>query len=266
MKELNTIQIEFQDAVSTIWLNRPEKHNAMNAEMIGELTGAFEQLIVEPETRLIIIRGRGKSYCAGADLNYMKEIASYGHDENYQDAIKLASLFERVYTCPKPVMAVLHGSSYGGANGLSAACDLVLADVNTVFAFSEVNIGITPATISPYVIRRCGEAAAREMMLTGRRFTAHEAARFMLVNRVFTADDAEEQINYYSSHFLTSGPQAIAQCKQLLQVVSSTARNTSELMRFTANMIASQRASAEGQEGISSFFEKRHPNWVKKEL
>lgn len=264
MNQPTTIEIITQAEVATIWLNRPEKHNALNALMINELTQAFEQLSAMETIRLIILRGRGKSFCAGADLHYMQEIAAFGHEENYDDAVRLASLFERIYTCPKPVMAVVHGAAYGGANGLSAACDLVIAETNTVFAFSEVKIGITPATISPYVIRRCGEAAARELMLTGRKFTAREAERFMLSNRTVNEESLELEIEAYINHFTSSGPQAVAQCKKLIQVVSSAAKNTSEMMRFTANLIASQRASDEGQEGISSFFDKRKPNWVKK--
>jgi methylglutaconyl-CoA hydratase len=262
MNNFETIELETKGQSVTIWMNRPEKHNALNALMIEELSAALSQCIDRHEFRVIILRGRGRSFSAGADLNYMKEISGFGHDQNYQDALRLASLFEKVYTCPKPVIAVVHGSSFGGANGLSAACDIVLADVNTVFAFSEVNIGITPATISPYVIRRSGEAAARELMLTGRRFTADEAYRFLLVNKVVATEIIEAELQQYIEMMLSSGPKAVEQCKKLIRVVSSTAQDTSEMMRFTANMIAAQRASDEGQEGISSFFEKRKPNWV----
>lgn len=262
MHTFSTIEIEIKGLSSTIWLNRPEKHNALNALMIEELTAAFDICINDPNLRLIILRGKGRSFSAGADLNYMKDIAGFGHDQNYQDALRLASLFEKVYTCPKPVIALVHGSAFGGANGLSAACDIVLADVDTTFAFTEVKIGITPATISPYVIRRCGEAAARELMLTGRKFSSDEAHRFLLVNKVVKTENLESELQHYAELLLASGPRAVEQCKKLIRVVSSTASDTGEMMRFTANMIASQRASEEGQEGINSFFEKRKPNWV----
>lgn len=262
MHNFTTIEIEKKGRYATIWLSRPEKHNALNALMIEELAAAFDVCIDDSGLRLIILRGKGRSFSAGADLNYMKDIAGYGHDQNYKDALRLASLFEKVYTCPKPVIAFVHGSAFGGANGLSAACDIVLADIDTTFAFTEVKIGITPATISPYVIRRCGEAAARELMLTGRRFSADEAYRFLLVNKVVSTETLEIELHHYTDLLLSSGPHAVEQCKKLIRVVSSTASDTSELMRFTANMIASQRASEEGQEGINSFFDKRKPNWV----
>jgi methylglutaconyl-CoA hydratase len=261
MQNYQSIFVQLADKQASIWLNRPEKHNALNPLMIAELTEAFKRLSAETNTRIIVMRGKGKSFCAGADLNYMKEIAGFGEKENYADAMQLATLFETIYSSPKPVIALVHGAVYGGANGLSAACDIVLAEKETVFAFSEVKLGISPATISPYVIRRCGGAASRELMLTGRRFSAEEAARFLLVNKIVEHQEMEETLQSYVKELLAAAPEALAQCKKLIHDVNSQKKQGSELMAETAHLIASQRASAEGQEGIAAFFEKRKPNW-----
>jgi methylglutaconyl-CoA hydratase len=261
MKDYQTIAVDNYDHVLTISLNRPEKHNALNAEMIAELSKVFIDIQTNNDIRVVVLRGKGKSFCAGADLNYMKDVAAFGEGQNYDDALRLAQLFENIYTCPKPVIAVAHGLVFGGANGLTAACDIVLAEDNTVFAFSEVKLGISPATISPYVIRRCGEAAARELMLSGRRFTAFEAFRYQLVNRTYELANQDELLQYYVNEFKTAAPNAIASCKKLISEVASNETPRAELMKKTASLIAAQRASDEGQEGMKAFFEKRKPNW-----
>jgi len=232
--------------------------------MIQELTEVFESLSVDPTIRVIVLRGHGKSFCAGADLNYMKEIATFGEDENKKDAIRLAKLFSTVNNCSKPVIAVLHGAVYGGANGLAAACDIVLADENTVFSFSEVKIGLAPATISPYVLAKCGEAAARDLMLTGRGFDANEAEKYSLVNKVTTDQTAEETLKSYCNQLLSAAPGAITQTKKLIRKLQSEHQSHDEAMQFTAALIARQRAGAEGQEGLTAFLEKRKPNWFHK--
>lgn len=260
---MQTLELHLHQGVATIWLNRPEKHNALNPQMMADIAAAFNLFQNDKTVRAIVIKGRGPSFCAGADLHYMKEIAGFGQAENLADAQKLAALFETIYRCSKPVLAVVHGAVYGGANGLTAACDIVLAETQTVFAFSEVKLGITPATISPYVIRRCGEAAARELMLTGRRFSAQEAARFLLVNKVAPQAEMDEQEHFYVSQLLTSAPKAVEQCKKLIENVTTGLYKDESLNTYTTQLIASQRASEEAQEGMAAFFEKRKPNWVK---
>jgi len=262
MKSFQTIQIEQKAKVATIWLNRPEKHNALSQKMISELSEAFYFLPGSEQVRVIVLRGKGKSFCAGADLQYMHDIAAFGHEENKADALRLGKVFDLIYHCSKPVIALVHGAVYGGANGLSAAADIVLADEETVFAFSEVKLGITPATISPYVIRRCGEAAARDLMITGRRFSAVEAARFMLVNQIVKSDELEQQLEYYLGQLLTAAPEAVSACKALIRDVSASSLTFKELLNDTAERIAERRASVEGQEGIQAFFEKRKPYWI----
>ncbi|MDY0077403.1 MAG: enoyl-CoA hydratase-related protein [Bacteroidales bacterium] len=261
-QNFETIEFLKEGLVVNIRLNRPDKHNALNPLMIAELTTAFSEIANQPELRLVILRGNGSSFCAGADLNYMKEIASFGQEENLEDARKLATLFKQISECAIPVMAVLHGAVYGGANGLSAACDIVLAHEDTVFAFSEVKLGITPATISPFVIARCGQAAARELMLTGRKFTASEGYRFMLVNQVYSDESAEKITEFYVKQLLSSAPNALRQCKELIKMVDPPSTDSAKIFDETTAMIARQRASEEGQEGLVAFFEKRKPNWI----
>lgn len=256
------IHTETAKGVTTIWLNRPEKHNALNQRMIVELQQAFTHLAIDPETKVIVLRGTGKSFCAGADLEYMRDISAFGPEENLADALKLAALFESIYLSPKPVIAIVHGAVYGGANGIAAAADIVLADEQTLFAFSEVKLGITPATISPYVLARCGGAAARELMLTGRKFSASEAHRFLLVNSLFTSETLDSQMAFYTGHLLHAGPAALAECKQLLHDVAGRSLSDKQLKEDTAQRIADQRATDEAKEGILAFFEKRPPKWI----
>ena len=261
MKTFETITITQQKAVAVLSLNRPEKHNALNSTMISELTEAFIVLGSSTEIRVIVLRGNGPSFCAGADLNYMREIAAFGQDENKADALRLARLFDTINKCPKPVVAHLHGAVIGGANGLAAAADIVIADENTYFAFSEVRLGITPATISPFVIRRCGQAIARELMLTGRRFSAAEARQYMLVNHIETAENPDAVLNASLQQLLAGGPGALADCKELISAVAAGSATGDELLDYTSGRIAAGRASTEGQEGMKAFFDKRKPNW-----
>lgn len=259
---METIRLHHNGPICTIWLNRPDKHNAIDSQMMHELLEAFENLGQKESIRIIVLRGNGRSFCAGADLAYMQQVSAYDQDENMRDALILASLFETIYTCPKPVIALLHGAVYGGANGLSAASDIVIADIDTRFAFSEVKLGITPATISPYVIRRCGESAARDLMLTGRSFGAKEAKEYHLVNQIVTTETTEQVLDTYIGNLLHAAPGAIAQCKQLIRDISNTTLATSEIKTDTAKRIARQRSSEEGQEGLRAFLEKRNPNWL----
>ena len=169
MQNFKTITLNQNSGVSWLALNRPEIHNAMNAEMIAELTEVYKSF-EDTQERAVVLTGNGKSFCAGADLNYMKGIAEFGIKENVEDGKRLAKLFKSIYDCPIPTIALVHGSAFGGANGLLAACDIVIAEEDTIFAFSEVKLGIAPATIAPFVIKRIGEFGAKELMMTGKRF------------------------------------------------------------------------------------------------
>lgn len=257
----NNIEFEKSDNAGTIWLNRPDVHNAMNAEMIGEIVDAFEKANDMEDVRYVILRGRGKSFCAGADLNYMKGIAEFGFEENYQDGLKLAKCFNAIYTCKKPTIAVVHGAAIGGANGLLAACDFVYCLDDTKFAFAEVKLGIAPATISPYVCKRIGEYAARDLMITGRRFLGQEAETHGLVNKSFADDEAlNGQLAFTHKMLMSSGPAAMGATKELIYNLYNK-YNFVDSIDYTAKLIAELRASDEGQEGMASFLDKRKAKW-----
>ena len=256
-----TILITRDNQQLSIWLNRPEVHNAMNDVMIAELTSVFYSVSKLEDIRVIILRGKGKSFCAGADLNYMKGIAEFGFEENVNDGKKLFNLFNSIYNCPLPTIAMVHGSAFGGANGLMAACDIVIAEENTTFAFSEVKLGISPVTISPFVINRIGEFGAKELMMTGKRFNALEAEKWHLVNHSIAKEDFEDTFDFIVKQLLTSAPEAVKQTKTLIGEVLE--KEIDDLNDYTANKIAVLRASEEGQEGMASFLEKRKANWIK---
>ena len=221
---------------------------------------AFSDLSRE-DVLCILLRGRGKSFCAGVDLNWMKNVTQNTYEKNYTESLLLSKCFYTIYTCPKPTIAIVHGVSLGGANGLLAACDLAYCADDAVFSLSEVKIGIIPACISPYIIKRLGEYSTRELMLTGRRINGQEAERFHLVNRSFPAGDLEKEVNSVISLLATSGPEAMSHCKSLIHEVSNNL-TMEEAYDYTARIIAEIRASAEGQEGMNAFLEKRKPKWV----
>lgn len=242
-------------------MNRPQVHNAFNATMIRELASAFDAAKKDPEVRLVVLTGAGESFCAGADLNWMREIIHYSYEQNLQESRELAELMNSIYTLPKPTIARINGAVIGGGTGLFSACDIVIASDRAKFGLSEVKIGLIPAAIGPYVIRRIGESAARELFLTGERFDAHRALEIGLVNKVVSNGELDDKVEEVVHLLLSSGPEAIAKCKELLQRVP--AMSLDEAKGYTAEMIASLRISPEGQEGMAAFLEKRKPKWVK---
>lgn len=259
--EFKTIKIQLGESMAWINLDRPEVRNALNPEMISELTEAFGWLGSRDDIRIIILKGNGKSFCAGADLSYMKAMANFSHEQNVADAERLSKLFQTIYFCDKAVITVVHGACIGGANGIVAASDIVIAEDKTKFAFSEVRLGITPATISPFVVRRIGHTAAKELMLTGRLFYAEEAQQFRLVNAVVDESRLVDMERQYIEHFMHASPDAVAECKRLLRLVDGSGDPMDSLFHQTSVIIANQRASKAGQEGMAAFFEKRKPNW-----
>jgi len=255
-----TIKVEKANRTSCITLNRPEVHNAFNYQMLLDLLDAFARLGKDDDVRVVVLTGEGKSFCAGADLQWMKEIINYSYQENLAESNKVADLMEAIYSCPKPTIARVNGSAIGGGTGLVAACDIAVAADGAVLSLSEVKLGLVPACISPYVIRRVGESKAREFFLTGERLTAEGALSAGLVNKVVPLKELDSAVEEIVSALLTSGPQAITMCKELLQRVPG--KPISEVKGFTAEAIARMRVSDEGQEGMSAFFEKRKPRWV----
>ena len=256
-----TIEATNENGIFTIWLNRPEVHNAFNSTMLKELAECFLGL-QSTDAICVIIRGRGKSFCAGADLTWMKEGAGNDYETNYQDSLLLSKCFYAIYTCPKPTIALIHGVSLGGANGLVSSCDLAYCADDATFSLSEVKIGIVPACISPYVVKRVGEFGTRELMLTGKRIKGKEAEAFHLVNKSVPADQLDATARETISHLRTSGPAAMAHGKKLIHEVTNNL-TLKEAYDFTARMIGDIRASEEGQEGMNAFLEKRKPTWVK---
>lgn len=261
IKNFQTIELEIKDSIATVWLNRPQIHNAFNELMIAEILQCYTELNNSEEIRAVVMRGRGKTFCAGADLNWMRDVADYSYDQNYTESLQLSNCFYAIYACIKPTIALVHGAAIGGANGLLASCDFAFADENTVFSLSEVKIGIIPACISPYIIKRVGEYKAKDLMLTGRRIKGAEAEKVGLVNKSFPGAEMENQLDGILESLITSGPKAISHCKRLIDEVSNNLTHH-DALEFTARMIAEIRASDEGQEGMAAFLEKRKPNWV----
>jgi methylglutaconyl-CoA hydratase len=261
--DFKTIKVQLGESMAWINLDRPEVRNALNAELIRELTEVFDWLNSREDIRVIILKGNGKAFCAGADLAYMKDMAGFSYNQNIADAEKLSKLFQTIYYCDKAVIVDVHGACIGGANGIIAAADIVIAERETKFAFSEVRLGITPATISPFVVAKIGNTAAKELMLTGRRFTANEAKTFGLVNVVVDEAEMVDTERQYIDHFLQASPDAIAECKNLLRMVTGTDDRYSPIFMQTSVAIANQRISKAGQEGMKAFFEKRKPEWNK---
>lgn len=255
-----TLETTSEDKVFTIWLNRPDVRNAFNLDMIKELTGIFGELSADKSVRVIVLRGRGKVFCAGADLNWMLEAANYSREENYSEASMLSRCFYTIYSIPKPVISIIHGAATGGANGFVAASDIALSANDAVFSLSEVKIGLVPAVISPYIIKRIGEFPARELMLTAKRISGKEAAGIGLVNRSLPAEELDSELKQLTGQLIEGGPQALEITKRLIYDITNEL-SLNEAVEQTSGIIADLRASEEGREGMAAFLEKRKPRW-----
>jgi len=247
-------------AVATVTLNRPEVRNAFNDEVITELTQAFTQLGQDDQVRAIVLAASGPAFCAGADLNWMRRMADYTHAENLADAAALAEMLRVIYTCPKPTVARIQGDVYAGGMGLVAACDMAVSVDTANYCLSEVKLGLYPATISPYVIRAMGARAAHRYFLTAERFDAAEALRIGFVHAVVPAEQLDDKVNEFTKALVTASPNAVRECKALLQDVAGQEIDAALIAR-TVQGIARIRASAEGKEGVQSFLQKRKPDW-----
>ncbi len=255
-----TILLEKRNKVMWVTLNRPEVHNAFNAVMINELNTVFDLAKDDPDIRVVVLTGKGKSFCAGADLNWMKEIIKYSFEQNLEESMNIAELMHKIYALPKPTIAMVNGAAIGGGTGFVSASDIAIASDNAKFGLSEVKIGLVPAAISPYVVRKIGESKAREYFLTGKRISAQKAKDIGLVNDTIPFTELGGRIDALIEQLVTSGPEAIACCKELL--IKVPRMQTSEVKEFTARMIANLRVSEEGQEGMAAFLEKRKPKWM----
>ncbi|MCK6456636.1 MAG: enoyl-CoA hydratase/isomerase family protein [Phycisphaerae bacterium] len=250
--------------IARIVLDRADLHNAFNDEMIRELTDAFAQIAARCDVRVVVLRGEGRSFCAGADVNWMKRMVGYSFDENVADAMALSSMLKSIYDCPVPVIARVHGTALGGGVGLIAACDMAVAVESATFGLTEARLGILPAVISPFVLRKIGPGHARRYFVTAERFSADEARRIGLISEVVaTADDLDRRIAERTSEILKNGPEAVRAAKRIIDEVMPI--DWPCVQALTAERIAERRVSAEGQEGLKSFLEKRAASWLAKD-
>ncbi|AXA93350.1 enoyl-CoA hydratase/isomerase family protein [Massilia sp. YMA4] len=256
-----TLNIDIAERLATVTLDRPDVRNAFNEQTIAELTAAFTALGQVDSIGAIVLAANGTAFCAGADLNWMKKMAGYSHDENRADAMQLANMLRAIYLCPKPVVAKVQGDCYAGGMGLVAACDIAVAVEEAHFCLSEVKLGLIPATISPYVIKAMGENAARRYFLTAERFNAREALRIGFVHEVATAAALDGQVDIIAKALMANSPNAVREAKTLVRDIAGQSV-TDALVADTAQRIASIRASSEGREGVRSFLEKRKPSWL----
>ncbi len=255
-----TVRLVRQGPVAKVVFCRPEVHNAFNDQVIDEMTLTMSKLKTDESIRVVVITGEGKSFCAGADLNWMGRVKEAEFEENLAESRRLADLFWEIYSFPKPTIAQVNGAAIGGGTGFVAVTDIAVGAQSAIFSFSEVKIGVVPACISPYVIKRVGEGRAREFFLTGERLSADRALEAGLINRIAPDDLLDATVTGLVDSLLSSGPNAIAVCKELLQKVPG--QSVEQFKEYTAEVIARLRQSAEGQEGMDAFLNKRKPNWV----
>jgi methylglutaconyl-CoA hydratase len=258
---MNTLQLIRPSAhVAEVWLNRPDVRNAFNDEVIAELTQTFEQLAAQPELRVVLLSGRGKAFCAGADLNWMRAMADYSWEQNRADAQRLADMLWTLDQCPVPVVGRVQGDCYAGGMGLASICDVLVASSKVTFCLSEARLGLLPATISPYVIRAMGAQAARRYFTTAERLSAAQAHAMGLVHELCEPEALDVKVAEIVATLVANGPAAVKACKRLVRDVAG--QDITEALRAeTARRIADIRASDEGKEGLQSFLGKRSPNW-----
>jgi methylglutaconyl-CoA hydratase len=254
------LTVQKQNGVARVTLDRPELRNAFDDVLIGKLASAFQQLEKDEEVRVVVLAGNGPAFCAGADLNWMKRMARYGYDENLADAQELARMLATLDRLPKPTIARVHGPVFAGGTGLVAACDIAVGTPEARFCLSEAKLGLSPATISPYVMRAMGERLARRYFLTAEVFDAAAAYRIGMLSALVPATELDKTIENLVHHLLAGGPQAHASIKDLIRAVAHRPVDDA-LIAETAKRIAEIRVSPEGKEGIASFLEKRKASW-----
>ena len=260
---MNKVITDIDDhGVAQVRLNNPDKHNAFDDEIIGELTEAFVAIVDNSNVRVMVLGSEGKSFSAGADLEWMKRMASYSYDENLRDASALALMLKTLNEIPQPTIARIQGPAFGGAVGLVSCCDMAVAASAASFSLSEVKIGLVPATISPYVIAAIGQRAARRYFVTAERFDAHRALQLGLVNEVVDAEQLDQEIDRLINTLLANGPEAVTGAKQLVFDVAGKPIDQ-QLIDATCETIAAIRVSEQGQEGLQAFLERRKPQWIK---
>lgn len=254
------LTVERKGAVERVTLNRPDVRNAFNEQVIAELTAWAGRAHADENLRVVVFAGAGKVFSAGADAAWMAKMAGYSQDDNVRDARAGAEMFLAINTIPAIVIGRIHGAALGGGSGLAAVCDIVVADEGAIFGFTETKLGILPAMISPYVLQKIGASAARDLFLTGRRFDARKAREIGLVHDVVAATDLDAAVDRFVTEALSASPTAVARSKALIQKVLGQA--PADVIGITADAIAAQRVSREGQEGLKAFLDKRMPSWT----
>ena len=258
-----TLEIERQNNIATIWMNRPDRHNAFDEILIAELTAVCQALEADDAVRVVVLAGRGRSFSAGADLSWMQRAAGYTVEQNFADARQLAVMLRTLAELRKPTVARIHGAALGGGLGLAAACDLCVASTAASFATSEVRFGLIPATIGPYVLRAIGARQASRYFLTAERITARRAWELGLVHELTEPDALDAKVQDIVNALLAGGPHSQAAAKDLIRAIAGRPVDDA-LVEDTARRIAHIRATPEAQEGLSAFLEKRPPNWMVK--
>lgn len=262
MTNFTTVQLEKDPrGFATLWLDRPEKNNAFNAEMIRELVLAIDQVQSDENLRFLLLRGRGKHFSAGADLAWMQQSAKLDLEANLTDARELAEMMYSLYHLKLPTLAVVQGAAFGGAVGLIACCDMAIGAHDAQISLSEVRIGLAPAVISPFVVKAIGERATRRYSMTGERFSGERARELGLLSETYAAEALDDSLSGWIDTLLLNSPQAMRASKDLMREASSASVSPA-LRRYTENAIAQIRVSPEGQEGLNAFLQKRKPNWM----
>lgn len=252
-----------EQGIAKVTLNTPSKHNAFDDDMIKSLTKIFDQIAAREDIKIMILTSTGKNFSAGADLSWMKRMATYSYDENLTDATLLANMLKNLNFLPQPTIARIQGAAFGGAVGLASCCDIVIASNDASFCLSEVKLGLIPATISPYVINAIGLKAARRYFISAERFSAQKAMQLGLVDEVVESESLDDEVQAMVTTLLSNSPKAIKAAKKLALDVAYQDIN-SQLISETSKRIAKIRVSNEGQEGLTAFFEKRPPSWQTK--
>jgi len=257
----SNIKIEdYENGIVRLTLNQPEIHNAFDDQLIAELTVAIEELDKDSSVRVMILDAAGKSFSAGANLNWMRRMAEYSREENYRDSVQLAGLMSCLYKMRCPTIAAVQGSAFGGGVGLVACCDIAIASEKASFCLSEVKLGLIPAVISPYVVKAIGERAAKRYFVTAERFNAKRAQKLGLISEVVNPDELNNKVLAIAELIINNGPDAVVSAKSLINKVVNK-HVDGQLRAMTASKIADIRASIQGKEGVSAFLEKRKPEW-----
>ena len=256
---MSSVLLERDGAVLRMTLNRPDVRNAFDEDLIQALTAAATSAAEDRSVRVVVLAGNGKTFCSGADIGWMAKAIAYSRQENLSDAEDMARMIERLDTLPVPVIGRIQGSALGGGVGLAAICDIAIAADDAVFALSEVKLGILPAVVAPYVLRKIGISAGRELFLTGARFDAARARQIGLVHEVVPADALDAAVARRVTEVLAASPAGVARAKSLIREIAGL--HPDDVIGVTTNAIASQRISEEGQEGLRAFLEKRKPSW-----